>query len=46
MNLLITGAAHRIGRAIALKFHEAGFNLLLHCNQSAEAADSLAAKLN
>ena len=31
---------------MALKFHEAGHNLLLHCNQSAEAAETLAAKLN
>ena len=46
MSVLITGAAHRIGRAMALKFHEAGYDLLLHCNQSAEAADALAADLN
>ena len=46
MSVLITGAAHRIGRAIALKFHEAGFNLLLHCNQSTKAANTLAFNLN
>ena len=31
---------------MALKFHEAGHDLLLHCNQSTEAAEILAAKLN
>ena len=31
---------------MALKFHEAGHNLLLHCNQSTEVAEALAATLN
>ena len=31
---------------MALKFHEGGHNLLLHCNQSTEVAEALAATLN
>ena len=46
MSILITGAAHRIGRAMTLKFHAAGHNVLLHCNQSTTAAASLAEDLN
>ena len=38
---LITGAARRIGAAIAQALHSAGANVLLHCHRSrAEAAGS------
>lgn len=40
---LVTGAAHRIGRAIALDLAEQGFDLAIHYNQSGEAAEELAA---
>jgi NAD(P)-dependent dehydrogenase (short-subunit alcohol dehydrogenase family) len=36
--VLITGAARRIGRAIALDMGEAGWNVAVHYNSSAEAA--------
>lgn len=39
---LVTGAAHRIGRAIALDLAEQGFNVAIHYNQSGEAAEDLA----
>jgi len=44
--VLITGAAKRVGTAIARELHAAGANLLIHYRQSAEAADRLAATLN
>lgn len=40
--VLVTGAAHRIGRAIAIAFGRAGWHVLLHCNCSAAAAQELA----
>jgi pteridine reductase len=43
---LITGAAQRIGAAIARLLHEQGMNLLLHYRRSATAAEQLAAELN
>ncbi|ROS01669.1 pteridine reductase [Sinobacterium caligoides] len=43
--LLITGAADRIGAAIAEHFHAAGYNIALHYRQSRAQADALAAKL-
>jgi NAD(P)-dependent dehydrogenase (short-subunit alcohol dehydrogenase family) len=39
---LVTGAAHRIGRAIALDLAEQGFDLAIHYNRSGEAAEELA----
>jgi len=42
---LITGAAVRIGRAIAKSFAAAGANLLIHCNRSRSAAEELLAEL-
>jgi NAD(P)-dependent dehydrogenase (short-subunit alcohol dehydrogenase family) len=39
---LVTGAARRIGRAIALELARAGFDLALHYRQSAEEAHALA----
>lgn len=38
---LITGAAKRIGREIALSLAEDGYDIALHCNQSVVEADSL-----
>ena len=43
---LITGAARRIGAAIAQHLHAAGMNLSLHYHQSATEAENLAARLN
>lgn len=43
---LITGAARRIGAAIAGRLHGAGANVAIHYFESAEAADALAARLN
>src|SRR5690606_15255503 len=31
---LITGGARRIGAEVARQLHEAGFNVILHCNNS------------
>lgn len=39
---LITGGARRVGRAIALGLAEAGANLVLHYNTSADAAEETA----
>ena len=40
--ILITGAAHRIGRAIALAAAEAGADVVVHYHRSAGAADAAA----
>jgi pteridine reductase len=42
---LITGAAHRIGAAIARALHGAGMDLVLHYRHSAEAAKALQSEL-
>lgn len=44
--VLITGAAQRIGAAIAHRFHVAGFHVLVHYRTSAAAAEALVASLN
>lgn len=44
--ILVTGAAHRVGAAIARHLHAAGAHLALHYRQSAEAAQQLANELN
>ncbi len=44
--VLVTGAAKRIGAAIAGELHAAGASIALHCNRSRAEADKLAAKLN
>jgi pteridine reductase len=44
--VLITGAARRIGAAIARKVHSAGARVVLHCHRSRPEAESLAAELN
>jgi len=43
---LITGAARRVGAAIARKLHEAGANIVLHYRSSGEASEGLARELN
>jgi NAD(P)-dependent dehydrogenase (short-subunit alcohol dehydrogenase family) len=42
--VLVTGAARRIGRAIALELGRGGFDLALHYRSSAEEAHALAAE--
>jgi NAD(P)-dependent dehydrogenase (short-subunit alcohol dehydrogenase family) len=42
---LVTGGAKRIGRAIVLKLAEAGYQVAIHCNQSRDEADALAAEI-
>ena len=41
-NVLVTGAAKRLGRAIALDLAAAGWNVAIHYNGSEEDADSAA----
>ena len=43
---LITGAAHRIGAAIARALHQQGWRVIIHYWQSADNAQALAATLN
>ena len=44
--VLITGAARRIGAAIARRLHAAGARVALHCHRSRAEAEKLAAELN
>src|SRR5262252_8184091 len=44
--VLVTGAARRIGAAIARRLHGAGARMALHCHRSRAEADALAAELN
>src|SRR5580658_7500720 len=44
--VLVTGAARRVGAAIARTLHAAGANVLLHYRTSATSADELARELN
>jgi pteridine reductase len=44
--VLITGAARRIGAAIARRVHAAGAHVALHCHRSRVEAEALAAELN
>jgi pteridine reductase len=39
---VVTGGAHRVGKAIALALAEAGAHLVIHYNQSADAAATVA----
>jgi NAD(P)-dependent dehydrogenase (short-subunit alcohol dehydrogenase family) len=41
--ILITGAAKRIGRQLALDLAEAGWDIAVHCNGSRDDADNVAA---
>jgi pteridine reductase len=43
---LVTGAARRIGRAIAETLHDAGFDIALHYRSAADEAQALSARLN
>ncbi|MDT8283439.1 MAG: pteridine reductase [Gammaproteobacteria bacterium] len=43
---LITGGARRIGAATTKILHQAGYNVIIHCRMSRQAADELAAELN
>ena len=43
---LITGGARRIGAELVRQFHHEGFNILVHCHQSRDAAEGLAGELN
>ena len=44
--VLITGAARRVGRSIALELHAAGANVVVHYRSEADAAASLTAEMN
>jgi pteridine reductase len=44
--VLVTGAARRIGAAIARTLHAAGARVVLHCRSSRAEAEKLAAELN
>ena len=44
--VLVTGAAKRIGAQISRAFHYAGYNVILHYNQSADEARELHSELN
>ena len=44
--ILITGAAKRIGRDIALAFSDLGWNIIIHYNSSKKEADELASQSN
>jgi pteridine reductase len=44
--VLITGAARRIGAAIARRLHAAGANVVLHCHRSRAEAERLRDELN
>jgi len=43
---LITGSAKRLGRQMILTLHQAGYNVIIHCHQSVDAANALAEQLN
>ena len=44
--VLITGAAHRIGKETAKVFFDAGWNIIIHFNRSEAAAKELADQFN
>ncbi len=44
-NVLVTGGALRIGQALCKAFAEAGANVVIHCNKSADAARKLLGEL-
>lgn len=43
---LITGGAKRIGAVTTQTLHQAGYNVIIHCRLSRQAADDLATELN
>lgn len=44
--VLVTGAARRIGAAIVQQLHQAGYRVVIHCHQSLDLAQVVAAELN
>jgi pteridine reductase len=44
--ILVTGAARRLGSAIAREMHATGANVMVHYNQASDAAKALVAELN
>ena len=44
--ILITGAAKRIGKEIALTYSELGWNIIIHYNSSKKDANDLAEQIN
>ncbi len=44
--ILVTGAARRLGRAIAVEMHATGANIMVHYHQAAAEAATLVAELN
>jgi pteridine reductase len=44
--IIVTGAAKRVGAAIARTLHVAGANVIVHCNHSRAEADTLVKDLN
>ena len=44
--IIVTGAAKRVGAAIARVLHSAGANVVVHCNRSRAEADALVQELN
>lgn len=43
---LVTGSARRIGAAIARRFHDRSYRVLLHCRNSTAEAEALATEFN
>ncbi len=43
---LVTGAAHRLGKSIAIELHHRNIDIAIHCGQSIEAANFLCETLN
>lgn len=44
--MLVTGGAKRIGAAIVKTAHQQGYRVIIHCHQSEQEANALAAQLN
>ncbi len=43
---MITGGARRVGAVTTQTLHQAGYNVIIHCRLSRQAADDLATELN
>ncbi len=43
---MVTGSAKRVGAVIVRTLHQAGYNVIIHCRLSRQAADDLAETLN